>query len=112
MTYAIFTVMYGVPLSSDTTSRSELIEDLIEIDPTGLHAMYSGCASENPAGFGVVLDAFDEAGHHVELSALKLIPTAEQIEEYNHLFSTLSEEFQGAVKEYGNPRVFFLISTS
>lgn len=112
MSYAIFTVYYGIPLSTGRR-RSTKMHDFIENGSEGVHTHYSGSADEEPAAFGVNLKAgFDECCHHVELSDIPLAPTEKQKKEFDALFKALSAEDQAIVKTAGEPRIFFLASTS
>lgn len=131
--YAIVNIIYGVPLMGRetrkrTTRGIEVDEPLcLEVardypSDKGFISYYSGNADETPMAFGIDLDSFDEAsGGFNNLSSLKIEPTPEQKEEYQRLFDNLKqmeaddEELKGIIEEIqkrGDPRVFFLWSTS
>lgn len=113
MSYACFKIIYGLPLYSDENKRTVELEDFIEQYPSGLHTYYSGSAELTPACFGIKLDGFNECSDFINLSSLKLQPSAEQIKEYESLWSNLSKETQEMLeKQCGKPRVFFLTHTS
>lgn len=113
MSYAIFTVCYGLPLSSGLgRDRSTALRKLIEREPDGLIVKYTGSASETPAAFGVRLGGFNECCHHVELSQLPMVPTDQQKKEYAALFAALSARDQAVLQTLGEPRTFFLVSSS
>lgn len=116
--YAIATVMYGIPLCSETKSQSQLSADLMEViedggDEAGFHISYRGSGGDVPAAFGIELDSFDEACALVEVSDLKLEPTKKQIDEFNKMFNSLDENMQKEITKFGGkPRVFFLWESS
>ena len=113
MSYAIFTVCYGLPLSSgQDRARSVALRKLIEREPAGLFTMYSGSASEVPAAFGIRLGGFDECCHHVDLAQIQTNPTEQQKKDYSALFAALSTRDQEVLKSLGEPRIFFLASSS
>ena len=113
MSYAIFTVFYGLPLANNNgESRSDSLEEFVESEPHGVYTKYSGGADETPAAFGVPLGNFNECCHHIELSKLQLVPTAKQKSEFRSLFEALSAEEKTLLNQLGEPRVFFLVSTS
>ncbi len=115
--YSIANIIYGIPLNSnDSYSDTESSEELSELafsDEDGFLRYYSGSADVDPLAFGIRIDEFDEACHHVDLSTLKLVPTDAELLEYNRLWNTLDIAIQEEITEnYGTPRVFFLWSTS
>jgi len=140
--YAIAEVIYGIPLCTSTkvknahgmeyleedakrTERVELAlegQDLDDEDAelplaeskgeVGFNSPYSGSSDTLPGSFGVILDAFDEACHHIELSDLCLQPTEEQKAAYQATWNALPEALRADLAVYGEPRVFFLWSTS
>lgn len=113
MSYAIFTVFYGVPLViNNGGGRSASLEEFVESEPNGVYTKYSGSADETPAAFGVPIGQFNECCHHVELRELQLVPTAKQKSEFFALFEALSPSDTAMLNELGEPRVFFLVSTS
>lgn len=111
MSYAIFTIYYGFPLSNQL-GRSSDLSDLVEFEPEGLHTHYSGSADYTPAAFGVRLGEFNECCHHVEVDLLKLVATKEQLAEFQDLFKALSAEDRTLLLKLGDPRVFFLVNSS
>ncbi len=113
MSYAIFTVCYGLPLSNGLgRDRSVALRKLIDREPDGLFTMYSGSASETPAAFGVRLGGFNECCHHVDLAQIPTAPTEQQKKDYTALFAALSPRDQDVLRTLGEPRVFFLASSS
>jgi len=115
MSYAIFTVMYGVPLNSNgwgEDERTTEFEEFIDSDGPGLVTPYSGNGSVPPCGFGIVLDQFDEARHHIDLSTLTLAPTGQQLKQYEILLNEIPDEVREEFTKYGPPRVFFLTGSS
>lgn len=111
MSYAIFTVFYGLPLTS-RTGRSTGQHKFVDREPDGLHTMYSGSATDTPAAFGVKIGGFTECCHHVELASLPLVATQAQKNEYQALFEALSPRDKDVLKDLGDARVFFLVGSS
>lgn len=111
MSYAIFTVFYGLPLTS-RTGRTTAQHKFIDREPNGLHTTYSGSATDTPAAFGINLGGFTECCHHVELEQINLLATQQQKNEYKALFEALSQRDKDVLKDLGEPRVFFLVGTS
>jgi hypothetical protein len=114
--YAIAQVIYGIPLNSnnyfeDNRQSADLDLALENADP-GFLRYYSGGADVPPSAFGIELSSFDEACHHVDLSSLVLEPTDAQHSEFAHLLEALEPALREEVLSYGEPRVFFLWSTS
>lgn len=109
--YCIVQIMYGVPLEGvqEGTHLSDILEDG---DTEGLHTYYSGGGDETPAAFGVEIGTFDEANFSIDVSSLALTATPQQIQEYQRMFAALPSEIQSEVKKRGEPRVFFLFTTS
>ena len=104
--------MYGIPLHGQGRQRrSDEVNELIE-NIHGVYSPYSGNADENPAGFGVKLDGFDECESFINVADLNLVPTAEQLQEFQALWDALEAEEQALISQYGEPRVFFLTSSS
>lgn len=113
MSYAIFTVFYGIPLEApDTGPFPDSVGEAQDMELPGFHRQYSGHAQVTPACFGVELDQFDECDHHINLSSLTLAPTSEQVTEFQTLFDALDPEVREGLQKFGEPRVFFLTSTS
>lgn len=111
--YCIFTVVYGIPCHTNDYdhTRSELVEEHIEIETDGFFSVYSGNGGQQPAAFGIIIGSFNEACHHVELSTIPTV-SAGQIEEFNKLYNALDHEVQAELFRYGPPRVFFLAGSS
>jgi hypothetical protein len=110
MSYARFTVMYGIPLHGNDP-RSADVEDLIE-NLEGMYCPYSGSADESPAAFGVKLDDFDECSPYIDLAQLNLVPSPAQLKEFQKVWDALETEEKELLAQFGEPRVFFLASTS
>lgn len=115
MTYAIFTPVYGIPLNSndrDQVERSEELADMIDGEVPGIIAKYSG-SGDMPLAFGIeVGKEFDECAHHIEVSAVTLTATPEQVSDFDHLYAGLSDEVKEELKPFGPARVFLLVSSS
>lgn len=115
MSYAIATIIYGLPLVSndfEDLNYSEELNEALENDDAGFHRFYSGGSNVDPAAFGVILGEFDEGCAYVDAHRLPLAPTPEQISEYVKLREPLSVALNEELDTYGEPRVFFLWSTS
>lgn len=116
--YAIVTVIYGIPLNTNDSDEeilwSEELETFIEAnEDKGFFLPYSGSGDVSPSAFGVGLDGFDEACHHVEISDLKLKPSAAQLKKYARLWEALPDFVRSEITiKYGTPRTFLLWSTS
>lgn len=140
--YAIAEIIYGIPLCTSTkvknahgmehleedATRTERVELALEgqdpddenvelplastLGEVGFNSPYSGSSDATPASFGVILGAFDEACHHTELGDLCLQPTDEQKAAYQAAWDALPEALRADLAVYGEPRVFFLWSTS
>lgn len=133
MSYAIFDIFYGVPLTP--SKRAVAARVLAKSDPeaadlpddeldafgylaevvdriNGFHTRYSGHASDIPMAFGVRLSEFDECKHDINVSSLKLVATDEIKAEYKALYDSLDAAHQTVVDTFGEPHVFFLTSTS
>jgi hypothetical protein len=112
--YSIAKIIYGIPLSLDSWSheRTEAIEDAIECEGDGFISYYSGLGSLKPAAFGIEIDSFDACTHHVDIVKLKLTPNGSVLDEFNRIYESLVPELKEGLQIYGNPRVFFLWTTS
>jgi hypothetical protein len=134
MSYAIFTIYYGVPISPD--NRTKVAFDLSRDDPDyqhitdehdsdldglledkiegvhGFESKYSGSAEVSPIAFGIKLGKFDECEHDIAVSTLKLEASADDKAKYQALYDGLEEEHRKVVDAFGPPHVFFLVSTS
>jgi len=114
--YAICTVVYGIPLNSNDANIdwSEELENALDDDQyEGLETRYSGAGDCTPAFFGVELSEFNEACHHVEVSKLKLEPKQKDLDQYKLMYDQLPQTLQQEItSKYGQPRTFFLWSTS
>jgi hypothetical protein len=114
MTYAIFTPVYGIPLNINHASspRSEEMEDMIDGEVPGIITKYSG-RGDYPVAFGIELGkGFDECAHHIEVTAVLLTATPEQVTEFDDLFAGLDDELKTEMLAFGAPRVFLLVSSS
>jgi hypothetical protein len=113
MSYAIGQVIYGIPLPYDDEELpiDHPLREAIEGEHDGFLSYYSG-SGDNPAAFGVQLDCFDEACFSIDISELRLEPTAAQQREYARLWEHVDIELQAELKKFGNPRTFILWSTS
>lgn len=114
--YAIFEIIYGIPLHKNDqteTKWSKELEDAIDNEEDGFHTYYSGGSDCIPAVFGIEIGEFDEACHHVELNGLTITPSQKHRLEFDVLIKTLSKTLHTELAEkYGQPRVFFLATTS
>ena len=113
--YAIVTVIYGIPLNANnkSTKWSDELEDAIDNEEEGFISPYSGSSEKPPVAFGIPLDSFNEACHHVELTDVHIIPTSKEISQFDELWNKLPETLQLEIAQnYGHPRIFFLWSTS
>lgn len=120
--YAIFNIIYGVPLSKnydsgDSQRTPEMIQDLIENEERadeGFMGFYSG-DSEPPQAFGIKFSEFDECFMYMnlnELNALMVMPP-DIIKRYQDLWDEQTPEVQQAITDLGGqPRVFIMHSTS
>lgn len=111
MSYAIFTIFYGLPLMT-RDGRGKQLAKFVDRAGKGVHTMYSGSASETPAAFGVSLGDFTDCCHHVEASRLPMQASPAQKQEYQNVFNALSPNEQELLKSLGEPRVFFLVGSS
>ena len=114
--YAISQVIYGYPLVSND-KELDLSEELCELvwsdaEEDGWLHYYSGSATDEPAAFGIEIDEFDEACAYVDTRKLKMTPTQADIDKFNELFDKLEPEIQEELRQFGEPFVFFLWSTS
>lgn len=112
--YTIFKVVYGVPLNKNDTKTkwSKELEDALDNQAEGFLTYYSGAGDTVPAAFGIELDEFDDACHHVELLELITKPAWPQWQLYGELFAQQTPKMQKEIAKYGQPRVFFLFTTS
>lgn len=111
MSYAIFTIFYGLPLMPKE-GRGKQLRKFVDRDGEGVHTTYSGSASDSPAAFGVSIGGFTECCHHVEASRLPMVATDQQKAQYQALFDALTPQEQALLKDLGEARVFFLVGTS
>jgi hypothetical protein len=113
--YAIAQVIYGIPLNDNNgiVEQSEKLEYAIEDHDPGFLTFYSGHGEAIPSAFGIAVDEFDEACHHVDLSKLRLVPMQTDQDAFQELWDQLDEELKTEITtKYGTPRMFFLWSTS
>ncbi len=108
------TPVYGIPLShkyGEPWLSSELTY-LFTTESPGAIALYSG-GGESPRAFGITAgDEIDECTHHTEMYEFTLEPTPEIVEQFNQLFAALDPELQEEIKQFGEPRLFYLWSSS
>ena len=114
MSYAIFEIVYGIPLTSDDKMLHAELQDVVNSEEYDLiHTRYSGFATQEPAFCGVSLGEFDECEPVIEVSKLNMAPTQDQIDEFNSAFNQMPAEVQQMIRDYGGePRVFLLAFTS
>ena len=116
MSYACFNTIYGIPLNradlrGATIVRPEILDDLLESEAEGFVRYYSG--SGNPEAFGIDYEkGFNECAHHLEMSEVDFTVPQETIEEFNKLYAALDDDVREALKIYGEPRAFVLVSSS
>lgn len=116
--YAIAEVIYGFPLvahGSEDSPREKfpVLQDAVEEEEVeGFLTYYYGSSDEEPAAFGIKLDGFDESYPYTGVSQLTLAPSAEQIQQYNDLLTMQEPDVRAALENLGEPRVFFLWTTS
>lgn len=77
----------------------------------GFLTYYSG-NGDTPAAFGVSLDCFDEADAYNNIASLKLEPTDAQKREFDRLWDHVDVDLKPEIEKYGQPRTFFLWTTS
>lgn len=114
MPYAIFEIVYGIPLTSDDKLLSTELKDIVDSEEHELiQSRYSGFSTQDPAFCGVSLGEFDECEPVIEVSKLNMTPTQDQIDEFNSAFNQMPAEVQQMIRDYGGePRVFLLAFTS
>lgn len=113
--YTIATIIYGLPLHYsgwDDVEYSDELDAAIQWDTEGFHQFYSGSAPQSPTAFGVLLGEFNECSPYVDIASLTILPSIEQVEKYNQLWDSLSEELKIELTTFGVPRSFILWSTS
>lgn len=123
--YTIANVIYGVPVEIDFDQYYRPVEKDLKAGETyerefancfengqeGFLHYYSGSADMPPMAFGIELCRFDEC-ETVDVAQLILKANEEIINEYNDNFSKQTEHVQAQLKQFGNPKVFILWSTS
>lgn len=121
MSYAIMTIVYGIPLTEeiDELIRGEC--DCEGVDPqecplhtddptaVGFDEQYSAGSHFMPGFCGVELDSFDECTDAIDVSTLKFMPTAEQVAEAEAKFAKLHERIRSIAKPVG---VYIIPSSS
>lgn len=115
MSYAIFEIVYGIPLVDPDNDMSDDLAELIDSQEYSdlIQTRYSGHADQVPTFCGISLGRFSECYPLVEVNLLKLTPGESDIGEFNKLFYALPEDAQAMIRAYGGePRVFFLTHTS
>lgn len=115
MSYAIVTVVYGVPLTEDCIDLINKWESDTESDkwtedgngPCGFTSLYSASGPGN--GFcGVVLDALESYGNQL-VSKVRMVPTKEEKKKAEKLVEALDPELRQRTGEIG---VYFIWSDS
>jgi hypothetical protein len=111
--YPIVKIIYGFPLHNNQIDyvHSAAINNALEDELPGFMTFYSG-AGYMPCAFGIFLDEFDGAHHHVDLSSMNLKPSEQQIFDFVKLVQNLDEPTCTELVKYGYPRIFFLWTTS
>lgn len=118
--YAIVNVVYGIPLHDNNTldamldkEWSDELGSAIDEEYPGILGFYSGSSNCVPTAFGVLIDTFDEACHHVDLSSIRFQPDVTQIKQYDEEWAALPKTLQTEItSKFGKPRVFMLWTTS
>ncbi len=117
--YAIFNVIYGVPLTEKVYKK--ICE--LEADETsnwneddnktcGFNTYYSGSSDVTPGFCGVELSDFDEGSDGIKLSSLDLVPTEEQKEQAHKDIEQLIKDFPQFKDLIEEPAVWLIPSTS
>lgn len=124
--YSITNVIFGIPLNTpgdgdpktsayrlpNPDKSDELELALADEQPEGFYSFYHGGSDIGPHAFGVLLGAFDECHHHLDVDKLTLKATPAQIAEFNQMLADLDDDLRKEVEAYGEPRTFLLFSTS
>ena len=114
--YSIGNIIYGVPLNRNQYNYKQplIIERAIEDEIPGFLSYYNGGGGDIPSAFGIEIGEFDCCCHHTELTSLTLKPTVEQVAQFNTLLANkdISDKLRDAILQFGEPRVFFLWSSS
>lgn len=114
MTYAIMTPIYGIPLRKQKGGGmiSEKMDKLLDDGCYGFMRYYSD-GNDSSIAFGVYVgQEIDECCHHVESSNFILEPTEEQKIKFNELYEKLDSDIKEEMKQFGQPRVFYLMHSS
>jgi hypothetical protein len=115
--YTIVDVVYGIPLNrnnEEPPDRSLALDGVIDDEVLGIiNPNRKDDLNGKPIAFGIVIDGFDEDCHHTEGTSVRMVPSEGEIKDFNDMFAALDPAVQQEMKEkYGEPRVFFLWSTS
>lgn len=116
MTYAIMTPVYGIPLRKNSGKSIELSEKLRELlygdnEEKGFLCFYSD--GQPPIAFGVIVGKdLDECCNHIEVSSFVMVAPEEKVQKFNQLYENIDKDLQEEIKQFGQPRVFYLMSTS
>lgn len=111
MSGAILNVVYGIPLykGGARINMSDELNDIVYAD--GFETLYSAYGEE-PCYFGINICSLEESGVN-ELECLRTVPTKEEMDKYEQMFSALTEEIKSELSSLcPGPRVFFLWSSS
>lgn len=115
MTYAIATPIYGIPVGHNdwhSVNMSEELELMFAQEAPGIIMMYSG-GGETPRAFGVEAGKeINECCHHMEISALVTEVKPAVKKKFDELWEALDDSIKKELLTYGNPRLFYLWSTS
>lgn len=139
MAYTIAELIYGVPLMEEIDlpfpkenhlcfphqhrkdldgypyqRRSEVLTDILDDRSNykiGFLTYYTGNSSIKPGAFGIHLTQFEVDDLFSEFEAYLQI-SDETRKEFNALFQALPQHLQQEVSAYGEPRLFFLWTTS
>jgi hypothetical protein len=116
MTYALMTPYYGIPLSNNQ-DEPELSDELMRLrdeddEDVGFVSMYRQ-GDDSGGAFGVRAgDSIDECCNHTELYELTIHPAPEIVERFNQIYAALDPNIQDEIKQFGEPRLFYLWSSS
>jgi hypothetical protein len=115
MTYAIATIIYGIPLDTydaDVTISEEL-SNLIEDQEGGFICLYRGNSDGPGQAFGIEVSEFDECNHHIDIKDLTFQPSLEQVKKLSDLLDALPNHIVDEMaKTFGPARTFLLWSSS
>ena len=116
MSYTIFKVVYGIPVTQDI----RITQDIRNVRSTGIiqtnledlgvfKFLYSAAAEFMPGYLGVELCEFNECNDGTDMSSLRLEPTLSEKQRFQQLYDSLPEEIK---KVSSKPSVWFIPSSS